>query len=160
MRIDAAARRAGWSRVRIRILAAGKPALAYAKSGVEEYLKRLGRYGSYDLEYLKAGDSESVSAALLERSAGCLRIAMDERGEILSTAAWAERVAAWEMRGDIKTLCILIGASDGHTPALRQACDAVWSLSKLTLQHELARVVLLEQLYRVATLRRGEPYHR
>lgn len=147
-------------RVRVRILAAGKPALAYAKSGVEEYLKRLGRYGSYELDYLKAGDSESVSAALLERSAGCRRIALDERGEILSTATWAERLAAWEMRGDIKAVSFLIGASDGHTAALREASDEVWSLSKLTLQHELALVVLLEQLYRVATLRRGEPYHR
>lgn len=146
--------------MRIRILAAGKPALAYAKSGVEEYLKRLGRYGSYELEYLKAGDSQSVSAALLERSAGSHRIAMDERGAILGTTDWAEHIAAWEMRGDIKAVSFLIGASDGHTAALREACNEVWSLSKLTMQHELALVVLLEQLYRVATLRRGEPYHR
>lgn len=146
--------------MRIRILVAGKPALAYAKSGVEEYLKRLGRYGSHELEYLKAGDSESVSAALLERSAGNFRIAMDERGEALVTQAWADKFAALEMRGDIKAVSFLIGASDGHTPALRASCDAVWSLSKLTLQHELALVVLLEQLYRVATLRKGEPYHR
>ena len=146
--------------MRIRILVAGKPALAYAKSGVEEYLKRLGRYGSHELEYLKAGDSESVSAALLERSAGNFRIAMDERGEALVTHAWADKFAALEMRGDIKAVSFLIGASDGHTPALRASCDAGWSLSKLTLQHELALVVLLEQLYRVATLRKGEPYHR
>ncbi len=146
--------------MRIRILVAGKPALAYAKSGVEEYLKRLGRYGSHELEYLKAGDSESVSAALLERSAGSFRIAMDERGEALVTRAWADKFAVLEMRGDIKAVSFLIGASDGHTPELRQTCDAVWSLSKLTLQHELALVVLLEQLYRVATLRKGEPYHR
>lgn len=146
--------------MRIRILAAGKPALAYAKSGVEEYLKRLGRYGSHELEFLKAGDSESVSAALLERSAGSFRIAMDERGEALGTQAWAEKFAALEMRGDIKAVSFLIGASDGHTPRLRETCGAVWSLSKLTMQHELALVVLLEQLYRVATLRKGEPYHR
>ena len=146
--------------MRIRILVAGKPALAYAKSGVEEYLKRLGRYGSHELEFLKAGDSESVSAALLERSAGSFRIAMDERGEALVTQAWADKFSALEMRGDIKAVCFLIGASDGHTPELRAACDAVWSLSKLTMQHELALVVLLEQIYRVATLRKGEPYHR
>jgi len=146
--------------MRIRILAAGKPALAYAKSGVEEYLKRLGRYGSYDLEYLKAGDSASVSAALLERSAGNYRIAMDERGDALATQAWADKFAALEMRGDVKAVSFLIGASDGHTPDLRQNCDTVWCLSKLTMQHELALVVLLEQLYRVATFRRGEPYHR
>ena len=146
--------------MRIRILAAGKPALAFARSGVEEYLKRLGRYGSYELEYLKAGDSETVSAALLERSAGNFRIAMDERGEALATQAWADKFAALEMRGDVKAVSFLIGASDGHAPELRKACDAVWCLSKLTMQHELALVVLLEQLYRVATLRRGEPYHR
>ncbi|WP_193212532.1 23S rRNA (pseudouridine(1915)-N(3))-methyltransferase RlmH [Luteolibacter marinus] len=146
--------------MRVRILVAGKPALAYAKSGVAEYLKRLGRYGSFELEMLKAGDSESVSAALLERSAGSHRIAMDERGKALTTRDWADHFAALEMRGEIKSLCFLIGASDGHTPELRAACDAVWSLSTLTMQHELALVVLLEQLYRVATLRRGEPYHR
>lgn len=146
--------------MRIRILVAGKPALAYAKSGVEEYVKRLGRYGSHELEFLKAGDSGSVSAALLERSAGTFRIAMDERGEALVTQAWADKFAALEMRGDIKAVSFLIGASDGHTPELRASCDAVWSLSKLTLQHELALVVLLEQIYRVATLRKGEPYHR
>ncbi len=146
--------------MRIRILAAGKPSLTYAKSGVEEYLKRLGRYGSYDLEFLKAGDSESVSNALLERSTGNFRIAMDERGEALATQAWADKFAALEMRGDIKSVSLLVGASDGHTAELRETCDAVWALSKLTMQHELALVVLLEQLYRVATLRRGEPYHR
>ncbi len=146
--------------MRIRILAAGKPALAYAKSGVAEYLKRLGRYGSHELEYLKAGDSASVSAALLERSAGTFRIAMDERGEALDTRAWAEKIAALEMRGDVKAVSFLIGASDGHTDALRKSCEGVWCLSKLTMQHELALLVLLEQLYRVATLRRGEPYHR
>ena len=146
--------------MRVRILAAGKPALAYAKSGVEEYLKRLGRYGSYELEYLKAGDSTTVSAALLERSAGNFRIAMDERGEVLATQAWADKFASLEMRGDVKAVSFLIGASDGHTEELRRTCDTVWSLSRLTMQHELALVVLLEQLYRVATLRRGEPYHR
>ena len=146
--------------MRIRILAAGKPALAYAKSGVAEYLKRLGRYGNHELEFIKAGDSESVSATLLERSAGSFRIALDERGEALVTQAWADKFAALELRGDIKALTFLIGASDGHTAELRKTCDAIWSLSKLTLQHELALLVLLEQLYRVATLRKGEPYHR
>lgn len=146
--------------MRIRILAAGKPALAYAKSGIDEYLKRLGRYGHHELDFVKAGDSASVSAALLDRSAGSVRIALDERGEALPTQAWADKFAALEMRGDVKTLSFLIGASDGHTEALRRSCDAVWSLSKLTLQHELALLVLLEQLYRVATLRKGEPYHR
>ncbi|MFC7336393.1 23S rRNA (pseudouridine(1915)-N(3))-methyltransferase RlmH [Haloferula chungangensis] len=146
--------------MRIRILVAGKPALAYAKTGVAEYLKRLTRYGNHELIHLKAGDSDSVSQALLERSEGSYRIALDERGKNLGTASWAQCFEKLELRGDIKAVSFLIGASDGHTQALRDQADEVWCLSKLTLQHELALVVLLEQIYRVATLRKGEPYHR
>jgi 23S rRNA (pseudouridine1915-N3)-methyltransferase len=146
--------------MQIRIIVAGKPALAYARAGVEEYLKRLTRFGAFDLVVLKAGTGEEVSARLLERSAGCYRVALDERGETLSTRRFAEKLTALADRGDVKTLAFLIGAADGHTPELRAACDWVLTLSPLTLQHELALVVLLEQLYRVASLRAGTPYHR
>ncbi|BDS06049.1 ribosomal RNA large subunit methyltransferase H [Oceaniferula spumae] len=141
------------------ILVAGKPALAYAKTGTAEYLKRLTRYGSYELKHLKDGSSEDVSQRLREASEGTLRIVMDERGESLTTDQLTAKVNDWEMRG-VKRASYLIGASDGHTPALRKEADLIWALSPLTLQHELALVVLLEQLYRVATIQRGEPYHR
>ncbi|MBT8036092.1 MAG: 23S rRNA (pseudouridine(1915)-N(3))-methyltransferase RlmH [Verrucomicrobiae bacterium] len=141
------------------ILAAGKPALGYAKSGVEEYLKRLKRYGTYELKHIKDGNSKDVSQRLHEASAGTLRIVMDERGESLTTDKLTQRIKGWEMRG-IKRASYLIGASDGHTQSLRSEADMVWALSPLTLQHELALVVLLEQIYRIATIQRGEPYHR
>jgi len=144
----------------IRLFVAGKPSLAYAKSGVAEYLKRLSRYGSYELIHLKAGASEKVSADLLARTEGHFRIALDERGKALTTTQWAKQFETLEMNGEVKNASFLIGASDGHTEELRQKADAIWQLSSLTLQHELALVVLLEQLYRVATYRRGEPYHR
>jgi len=146
--------------MKLLILAAGKPALAYAKDGIEEYLKRLKRYGQASLEFVKAGGSEEVSQRLLERSESMFRVALDERGERLTTAELAKRFEALEHRGDVKTVAFLIGASDGHTPELRQKADLVLSLSSLTLQHELALVVLLEQLYRVASMRAGSPYHR
>ena len=141
------------------ILAAGKPSLAYAKTGVAEYLKRLTRYGSYELKHIKDGSSEDVSTRLHDASTDSLRIVLDERGESLSTNELSKRIQEWEMRG-IKRASYLIGASDGHTQALRDEADMVWALSPLTLQHELALVVLLEQLYRIATIHRGEPYHR
>jgi len=146
--------------MRIRLIVAGKPALAYAKAGVDEYLKRLSRIGTYELVTVKAGTSEEVSARLLERSEGCLRIAMDERGESLSTRAFSAKLATLAARGDIKTVAFLIGAADGHSEALRAAADQVLALSPLTLQHELALLVLLEQLYRAASLQSGSPYHR
>ena len=143
-----------------KIFAAGKPALAYAKTGIAEYLKRLKRGAKVELIYLKAGDSETVSKDLLTRSEGTFRIALDERSKDWTTDQFVKRVNAWEMDPGIKTISLLIGASDGHTPALRQKCQAVWALSPLTLQHELALVVLLEQLYRAYTIKRGVPYHR
>ncbi len=146
--------------MRIRILVAGKPALPYAKAGVDEYLKRLARFGNHELVTVKPGPSEEVSARLLERSAGCHRIALDERGESPGTRELAARLEALELRGDVKCVAFLIGAADGHTPELRKQCDLVLALSPLTLQHELALVVLLEQLYRIASLRVGSPYHR
>ena len=144
----------------IRLIVAGKPALAYAKTGIAEYLKRLTRFGSYELVTVKTGSREEVAARLLEHSHGCYRIALDERGESLTTRALAARLAALAMRGEIKTAAFLIGAADGHSELLRATSDMVLTLSPLTLQHELALLVLLEQLYRVASLHSGGPYHR
>jgi 23S rRNA (pseudouridine1915-N3)-methyltransferase len=146
--------------MQIRVLVAGKPALAYAKAGVEDYLKRLSRTGGHELVILKAGSRDEVSTRLLERSEGCYRVALDERGECLTTRKFAERLQALEMRGDIKTVAFLIGAADGHNQSLRDRCDLILTLSPFTLQHELALLVLLEQLYRVASLKSGSPYHR
>jgi len=143
-----------------KIFAAGKPALAYAKSGIEEYLKRLKRGVKVELLYLKAGDSKSVSSDLLARSEGTFRIALDERGRDWTTSNLVEKINDWEMDPGIKTISLLIGASDGHTKELRSKSNAVWALSPLTLQHELALVVLLEQIYRAYSIKRGEPYHR
>ncbi len=146
--------------MQFRIIVAGKPALAYAKTGVDEYLKRLGRFGGHEMVMIKAGSRDEVSARLLEKSHGCFRIALDERGECLSTRKFADRLDSLAMRGDVKTVAFLIGAADGHNEELRDTCDMVLTLSPFTLQHELALLVLLEQLYRVASLKSGSPYHR
>lgn len=144
----------------VRIVVAGKPSLAFARAGVGEYLERLRHYGRHELATVKAGPATEVSARLIEASRGCHRVVLDERGEMLSTAGLAARMEAWELRGEVKTVAFLIGAADGHTAELRAQANLLLALSAFTLQHELALVVLLEQLYRVATLRRGEPYHR
>ncbi len=144
----------------VRLIVAGKPALAYARAGVDEYLKRLSRFGGYELVTVKAGSRDEVSARLLERSQGCFRIALDERGERLSTRAFADKLEQLALRGEIKTVAFLIGAADGHNEAVRDTCDLLLTLSPFTLQHELALLVLLEQLYRVASLKSGSPYHR
>ena len=141
------------------IIVAGKPALKYAKLGTDEYLKRLTRYGKYKLTHIKDGSSKEVSKRLYEASKGSLRIALDERGDTPTTTNLVDLYNKWEMQG-VKKVTFLIGASDGHTEELREQADYVLSLSSMTMQHELALVVLLEQIYRIATIKRGEPYHR
>lgn len=142
------------------ILAIGKPSLRYARAGVEEYRKRLSRYTTLELrtDWKDAGQGKN-SEILLAASEGAVRLALDERGEGWTTADLVHRVEDWQMNG-VKRVAILIGGADGHTEELRQNADHVIALSGFTLQHELALVVLLEQIYRVHTVLRGEPYHR
>lgn len=141
------------------IFAIGKPKLGFARSGVEEYAGRLRGFAPVTLEYLKASTKESESALLLQRSEGMFRIVLDERGEELTSRALAGKIDAWE-QSSVKSAAILIGGADGHTEALRKAAGWTWSLSRLTLQHELALVVLYEQIYRAYSIKAGLPYHR
>lgn len=137
----------------------GKPRLGYARTGMEEYAKRLRPFANVAHETLKNSTKEAESALLLKRSEGMFRIVLDERGELLSSRAFATKVTQWEGTG-VRHLALLIGGSDGHTPQLRAAADWCWSLSSLTLQHELALVVLYEQIYRAYSIKGGLPYHR
>ena len=138
----------------------GKPALVYAKAGVAEYEKRLSRHGGIEIVSFKEAGQVENSRRLLEASEDCsLRLVLDERGDLLTTADLVKRVEDWEM-DRVKRVGVLIGGADGHDESVRRSADLVLGLSRLTLQHELATVVFLEQLYRVGTVRRGEPYHR
>lgn len=141
------------------VLAAAKPTLAYAREGVSFFEERLKPLGKVEIRYVKAGSSAEVSRRLLEASRGCWRIALDERGQNWSTRQLEAKAKDWQMRA-VKHVAFLIGAADGHTQALREACNEVLSLGRHTMQHELALVVLLEQIYRLHTLLAGSPYHR
>ena len=145
--------------MRLHILAIGKPRLAYAKSGIEEYVARLSPRGGVEIVSLKSGTREQESEALLARSEGMFRVVLDERGDQIPSRTLAQKLAQWELQRT-KSVAFLIGGADGHTDALRCAADWRWSLSPLTLQHELALLVLLEQLYRARCINAGTPYHR
>jgi 23S rRNA (pseudouridine1915-N3)-methyltransferase len=143
--------------MKLQVLTIGKPKLAYAAAGVAEYEKRLRRFADLEVVPLKARDE---SSELLNRSQGAFRIVLDERGQRLTTDGFVDLVNRLEARGDIKSVAFLIGGADGHSQNLRDSADELISLSSLTLQHELALVVLLEQIYRAYAIKRGEPYHR
>jgi 23S rRNA (pseudouridine1915-N3)-methyltransferase len=145
--------------MRWHILAIGKPRLEFARLGIEEYAARLKPFAPTKVEFVRASGRDAESAALLERSRGMFRIVMDERGEHIDSRALAKKLAAWEQSGP-RDIALLVGGADGHTDELRKSAGWTWSLSRLTLQHELALVVALEQLYRAYTIKAGLPYHR
>jgi 23S rRNA (pseudouridine1915-N3)-methyltransferase len=141
------------------IAVVGKPALAYARAGMDEYLKRLQRCASAEVLILKSSDMDRAGSRLAKLREGALLIALDQRGEHWSTEKFRDTVDKWENDGAIKRIVLFIGGADGHDAEMRETADVVLSLSHFTLQHELALVVFLEQLYRVYTIKRGEPYH-
>jgi len=144
-----------------KVVVIGKPSLAYARAGIDEYLSRLKHYASVDVQYLKdAGSVEGNGERLLAASDRCLRVVLDERGKSLTTAELVDWVKVQGMDGTVKQIAVLVGGADGHSDEVRKQADVLLNLSKLTLQHELALLTFLEQLYRVHTVIRGEPYHR
>lgn len=86
-------------------------------------------------------------------------VALDERGTPLSSRAFAERLGRWQEEGR-RTVAFAIGGVEGLEPAVRERADLVLALGRLTLPHELARLVLVEQLYRAYSILVGHPYHR
>ncbi len=143
-----------------KIIVAGKASHAYAQKGIEEYLKRLKRYGKFEIYYVKAGESIAVSKRLQKVAENSLIVALDERGEDFSSYEFAGLLQGWTDDPSVKSVSFLIGAADGHTEELRKKSTKVLRLSKMTMMHELALVVFLEQLYRGCTINKGEPYHR
>ncbi len=153
------------------IVAVGHRMPAWIAAGYEEYARRMPREMPLRLAELKpeARSDETPGAIrrVLEAEAkriraalpgGCTCIALDERGTQFSSEELADRVRRWRMDG--RDLAFVIGGADGLESAFKSEAAQLWSLSRLTLPHGLARVVLAEQLYRAATIVQGHPYHR
>ncbi len=142
------------------IICVGKPALSWAKAGFEDYQSRLRRSASLDFTVLREGGAEAeTSRKMLAASEDSIRIVLDERGKQLSSKAFAAWIDRHQQAGT-KRISFLIGGANGHSEEVRSAAHEVWSLSAMTLQHELALVVLMEQLYRAYSILNGAPYHR
>ena len=111
--------------------------------------------GSKTLETLYAAERERIEAAIPR---GCRIVALDERGTSLTTLALAKKLQTWQLESD--DVALVIGGPDGLEPAFRQAAHERIRLSDLTLPHAMARVLLIEQLYRAWSINAGHPYHR
>ncbi|MEO1105498.1 MAG: 23S rRNA (pseudouridine(1915)-N(3))-methyltransferase RlmH [Pseudomonadota bacterium] len=98
-------------------------------------------------------------AALIAKAPKGPLIALDERGKGVSSEGFANALQA-KLDAGKSTITFAIGGADGHPPAVRERASEILSLSPMTLPHQLARVTLLEQIYRAITLCAGHPYHR
>lgn len=159
--------------MRLLIAAIGKLKDAEERSICERYAKRLGAsgrgigLGPLEIIELTESRAEAVDARKADEAArlikaanaATLRIALDENGKALSSEAFA-KVLSKSADGGAKTCAFLIGGPDGHAPDLLKSADLKLSLGAMTLPHGLARIVLIEQLYRAATILSGHPYHR
>ncbi len=155
--------------MKVRLLTVSHKQPPWVLAGADEYAKRLPREWGFRLVEVKpesrtdAAATAKVQAAEAARlraaiDKGALVVALDERGEAWSTRQLAERLARWQQTG--RDVAFLVGGADGLDPALRDAADLRVSLSALTLPHGLVRIVVIEQLYRAASLLRGHPYHK
>ncbi len=150
----------------IRILTIGKISTSFVKEGIALYAKRLAHYARVDV--IELPDVKQKEADLQKEKEGELFlkqlrpedyvVLLDERGEALSSREFAQ-VLQKRMNSGAKVLYVLIGGAFGFSKEVYERSDAQWSLSKMTFNHEMARLFLLEQLYRAHTILKGEKYH-
>ena len=159
--------------MQIRVVAVGKIKEKFLREGIAEYEKRLRPYvklGITELAEEKRPDSASMAneAAAVEKEgerilaavpAGSLIIALDVKGQAWSSEELASSLREWELSGR-NQLAFVIGGDLGLSPAVLARSTLRLSLSKMTFTHQMARLLLLEQVYRACRINSGEPYHK
>lgn len=139
--------------MRLRVVQTGRLRDGHVAALRDEYVRRFGRFGRLTVD---EAEPPKGKGTLWPESARW-KVALDERGESLSSEALARRLREWTMRhGEV---AFLVGEAYGHHAPSLAAADARLALGPLTLPHQLAHLVLVEQLYRAATILAGTPYH-
>lgn len=134
---------------RLRIVAFAARLPRWALEARNEYLARMPKGFEVDCVDLKSGSLERIRARFGRRTRV---VALDERGKDLTTGQFAKLL--------LEPTAFVLGGADGLDPAIREKAFLVMRLSALTLPHALAQLVLVEQLYRAASIHAGHPYHR
>ena len=154
--------------MQVKVLWIGKTRLPGVAALTEEYAKRLGRYCKFQGQELRevlregnrnAGGLTAAEVNLLARSEDAVRVVLDPAGRRWSSPELAAFLKKRRDEGN-RAVTFCVGGAEGFSQSFREKADLLLSLSPMTLPHELARVVLLEQLYRAFTLLAGHPYPR
>ena len=153
----------------LRIIAVGDRQPSWVGAAVAAYADRLPPQWKFGIDEVPAAQrsksrgGEAAMVAEANKIASRLQreefvVLLDERGSALSSRQLSERLSKWQMNA--RQLTFIVGGPDGVADSVRERADFTLSLSALTLPHGLARVLLVEQLYRAWSLLQGHPYHR
>ena len=154
--------------MKLLIVAVGQRMPDWAQTAYDDYAKRFPPELKVEIKTVKtepraSKTRESLLAAERERiqavlPRGCRIVVLDERGTTLTTKALADQLKGWQLAAD--DVALIIGGPDGLEPAFRDAAHQRIRLSDMTLPHAMARVLLIEQLYRAWSVNANHPYHR
>ena len=159
--------------MKIKIVTVGKLKEKYLKDGIEEYSKRISRFATVDMIELadektpdRASDSENEKILELEGNRIISKIGDREfvivlaiEGKTLSSEEFSKQLEQASING-YSTLTFVIGGSLGVSPQVKKRANLFLSFGRLTLPHQLMRLVLTEQIYRAFTIQQGSPYHK
>ena len=153
--------------MRLRVIWTGKTRDAHLRALLDDYLKRLSHFARCEISELRESpgsekklgidkDSQRISDGLRE---GAVNVLLDPEGIEWSSEQLAKEIQRWQ-DGGIKEVTFIVGGPNGVSAKLSARASKRWSLSRLTLTHEMTRVLLLEQLYRAYTIIHGLPYQK
>src|ERR1043166_6062949 len=152
--------------MKIRFIWPGKTKDEHLRALVLEYLKRLQRFVRCEVIETRTGDGKDRASIAKESDrllaalpADVLVVLLDVNGNEWSSPELAEEVRRWENKS-VKEIAIVVGGQEGVSSEVAARAQQRWRLSRLTLTHEMARVVAVEQLYRAYTINRGLPYQK
>lgn len=154
--------------MKLRIISVGHKMPSWVETACAEYIKRMPREATVEIIDIKpekraAGNStENIqlieAKRILEAVGKDFCVALDERGQEVTTFQLADKFKDWQSSG--RDVALIIGGADGLHISIKQKTDWLWGLSKLTLPHAMVRVLLAEQLYRAHSVITNHPYHR
>ena len=136
--------------------------------GIEHYKKQLPKNYNFVITTIESqsrkSNSPELTKSLEERlileaaSDSTLLIALDEQGKQRTSDELSKSIEKWQLNAE--SVALIIGGADGLSSELKQKCNLIWGLSSLTLTHSMARLLLVEQIYRGYSLLSNHPYHR
>ena len=154
--------------MKINLIAVGKKMPDWISHGIEHYKKQLPKHYNFTITAIESQNRKSISPEntknleekliLDAASDSNLLIALDESGKKQTSKELSKSIEKWQHNGD--NVALIIGGADGLSSELKQKCNLIWSLSDLTLTHSMARLLVVEQIYRGFSLLSNHPYHR